>query len=61
MAVPVTKAGGTLTLGKPTPLFRLPAHGAGSSTWSPTGDHTKFVVIDEPNAKRQTFKVMTGW
>ena len=42
-----------LTLGKPTPLFRLPAHAAGSSTWSPTGDHTKFVVIDAPNAKGQ--------
>ena len=62
MAVSVTKAGGALALGKPTPLFRLPADAGGlSAAWSANADHTKFVVVDAPNASGQTFRVMTGW
>jgi Tol biopolymer transport system component len=61
MAVAVTKAGDVLTLGKPTPLFRLPADAGGlASAWSANADHSKFVVADAPNAEGQTFRVMTA-
>jgi hypothetical protein len=60
-AVPVTRAGGALTLGKPSRLFRLPIDAGGTSTWSRTSDHAKFVIVEAPNADGQTFRVMTGW
>lgn len=57
-----TRAGDVLTLGKPTPLFRLPADAGGlASAWSANADHSKFVVADAPNAEGQTFRVMTDW
>ena len=61
MAVAVTRIGDGLTLGKPTPLFRLPADAGGlASALSANADHSKFVVADAPNAEGQTFRVMTG-
>jgi len=62
MAVAVTRAGHVLTLGKPAPLFRLPADAGGlASALSANADHSKFVVADAPNAEGQTFRVMTEW
>jgi hypothetical protein len=60
-AVPVTRVGDALTVGKPTRLFRLPIDAGGTGTWSRTGDHSKFVIVEAPNADGQTFRVMTGW
>jgi hypothetical protein len=31
------------------------------SAWSRTSDHTKFVIVEAPNAAGQTFRVTTGW
>jgi hypothetical protein len=54
-AVPITRARGALTVGKPKPLFRLPIDAGGTSAWARTSDHTKFIVVEAPNADGQTF------
>jgi Tol biopolymer transport system component/tRNA A-37 threonylcarbamoyl transferase component Bud32 len=62
MSVSVTITGTAVTLGKPVPLFRIAADAGGwGSNWAVNADHTKFVVVDAPHAKGQTFKVLTNW
>src|SRR5262249_161523 len=47
MAVNVTIAGEAVTLGKPTPIFRLLSDAGGwGATWTATGDLTKFIVVE---------------
>jgi len=62
MAVSVTIHGDAVSLGKPAPLFRLPADAGGwGSNWTGSADHTRFVVVDDPDATAQTFRVLTNW
>ena len=62
MAVSVSFAGDGVSIGKPIPLFRLPADAGGwGSNWTASGDHTRFVVIDQPHGANQTFRVLTNW
>ena len=62
MAVAVTIAGSAVTLGKPTPLFQVPADAGGwGSSWVPAADHSKFVVVEAPHATSQRFRVLTNW
>jgi Tol biopolymer transport system component len=62
MSVSVTITGSAVTLGKPVPLFRVDADAGGwGSNWTANADHTKFVVVDAPHAKGQTFRVLTNW
>jgi len=62
MSVSVTITGSAVTLGKPVPLFRVDADAGGwGSNWTANADHTKFVVVDAPQAKGQTFRVLTNW
>ena len=52
----------TASIGKPTPLFRLPADAGGfGSSWTATADHTRFIVVDDPHGAAQTFRVLTNW
>ena len=62
MAVAVTMAGDAISLGKPTPLFRVlaDAGGAGSS-WAANADHSRFVAVDSVHGNSQTFRVLTDW
>ena len=62
MAVSVAADGEAVTLGKPTPLFKLPADAGGwGSNWAGTADLTKFVVAQAPQATRQQFRLLTDW
>jgi Tol biopolymer transport system component len=62
MAVSVTIDGEAVTLGKPTPLFKLPADAGGwGSNWAATGDFTRFVVVEAPYATHQRFRLLTDW
>lgn len=62
MAVSVTIAGSAISLGKPSPLFNVPAGAGGWGTnWAVTADHTKFVVVEAPRAAGQRFRVLTDW
>jgi eukaryotic-like serine/threonine-protein kinase len=62
MAVSVTVEGEAVTLGKPMPLFKLPADAGGwGSNWAATGDFTKFVVVETPHAVHQRFSLLTDW
>ena len=62
MAVSVTVAGNSVSLGKPVELFRVHADAGGSGTnWTPNRDHTRFVVVEAPNEIGQTFRVLTRW
>jgi serine/threonine-protein kinase len=62
MAVSVTIAGSAGSLGKPSPLFKVPADAGGwGSNWDVTADHTKFVVVEAPRAAGQRFRVLTDW
>ncbi len=62
MAVSVTIAGNSVSLGKPVELFRVHADAGGSGTnWTPNRDHTRFVVVEAPNEIGQTFRVLTRW
>jgi Tol biopolymer transport system component/tRNA A-37 threonylcarbamoyl transferase component Bud32 len=62
MSVSVTITGSAVTLGKPAPLFRVAADAGGwGSNWTVNADHTKFVVVEAPHAKGQTFRVLTNW
>jgi Tol biopolymer transport system component len=62
MAVSVTLAGSAVSLGKPSPLFKVPADAGGwGSNWAVTADHTQFVVVEAPRAAGQRFRVLTDW
>ena len=62
MAVSVTVNGNAVSLGKPVRLFRLPGDAGGSgSNWTADADHTRFIVVDDPRAVAQTFRVLTNW
>lgn len=61
-AVGVTIAGDAVSIGKPVPLFRIPADAGGwGANWTANSDHTKFVAVDSPHGSRQTFRVLTNW
>jgi len=62
MAVSVTIHGDAVSLGKPARLFRIPADAGGSgSNWTGSADHTRFVVVNDPDGTAQTFRVLTNW
>jgi hypothetical protein len=62
MAVSLTINGNAVSLGKPARLFRIPADAGGSgSNWTASGDHTRFVVVDNPHGTAETFRVLTNW
>ena len=62
MAVSVTIDGEAVTLGKPTPLFKLPADAGGwGSNWAASGDFSRFVVVEAPHATHQRFRLLTDW
>ena len=62
MAVSVTIAGSAVSVGKPSPLFKVTADAGGwGSNWDATADHTKFVVVEAPRAAGQHFRVLTNW
>ena len=62
MAVGVMLEGEAVTLGKPTPVFKLPADAGGwDSSWTAIPDFTKFVVVEAPHATNQRFRLLTDW
>jgi eukaryotic-like serine/threonine-protein kinase len=62
MSVGVTTTNEAVTLGKPTPLFRVRADAGGwGSNWMATGDLTKFILVEAPNAPEQRFQLLTNW
>ena len=62
MAVSVIRTGDEISLGKSSPLFKLPADAGGwGSNWTPSADHTKFVVVEAPRAAGQRFRLLTNW
>jgi Tol biopolymer transport system component len=62
MAVSVITTGGEVALGKPSPLFKVPADAGGfGSSWAPAADHSKFVVVEAPQAAKQRFRLLTNW
>ena len=61
MSLTVT-LGDVLTLGKPTPLFKLPADAGGwGSNWAATADFAKLIVVEAPHAVHQRFRLLTDW
>ena len=61
-AVQVTIAGNAVALGRPAPLFPVTADAGGSgSNWTADADHTRFVIVEAPQAAGQTFRVLTRW
>ena len=62
MAVSVTVSGEAVTLGKPTPLFRVQADaGAWGSSWTATADLTKFLTVEALEAAAQRFRLLSDW
>ena len=40
----------------------IPADAGGSgSNWTGSADHTRFVVVNDPDGTAQTFRVLTNW
>jgi len=59
--VSITPAGATLAIGQPVRLPIAPNDLAGAgSSWSANSTHTLLVVVEQPRATRQTFRVLLG-
>jgi serine/threonine protein kinase len=59
MAVSVTLAAESATVGKPVPLFKIPLDsGNWTSNWATMPDHGKFIVLEAPYAADQRFRVL---
>jgi Tol biopolymer transport system component len=59
MAVSVTLAAESATVGRPVPLFRIPLDsGNWTSNWTTMPDHGKFIVLEAPFAADQRFRVL---
>jgi Tol biopolymer transport system component len=62
MAVSVTSSGEGVALGKPTPLFRLPADAGGwGSNWAASANFTKFLLVEARHATTQRVRLLTDW
>ena len=58
MAVAIEVRGESIALGRPTPLFRLPAN-HGRPSLSPDGE--RFLIQEFPYQAGQTIRVLTNW
>ena len=62
MAVSFTFSGEGVTLGKPTPLFKVKADAGGwGANWTATADLTRFVIVEAPEETGQRFRLLSDW
>ena len=60
-AVAVTVRGETLEVGQSRPLFRAPGPNPSGSTFSPTADHQRFLVVGEGQKPNALLDLVVNW